>query len=499
MRNKMLGCLIACTTLFHLSSFTLLAPLQAQESAFVANQQSMAHLPGKVSHLSVVDGDLYCYSADILLKAQRSGQQLLGFWADTNYTRYQEGIDFIVRHPLSGQLFFTMADKKGRSYLYCATHEGDKLSFKQVRLGGSWLFNKGMTVHHPAFSADGKFLIFSSADKRRGQGGYDLWYCQFDGKRWSTPTNFGPRINTAGDDITPTIYRGCLLFASNGHTDDLGHHNIYATRLISNRVQGDTVGMLQIGRSRVQKLPEPLNSPSGNDFDMVIDTVAGFGYWVSSREATSDSQLFSFEGSLDGVLLWGLVSDAFNHTLAGVRVSARQGDKVVCNTFTDQDGFYRMYLQCDQYYDLCFQLDNYFVAFETINTTKTDDELLIAEARQDVHLDRLPMGERIYYEDLFGPNVDVELSYSGMERLAPLVRFLNDNPAASVQMSLTNDLTDDRTFNRLLTDQRIQSLQAYLYPLLPPTVKITIANGCAGVSGCANASGVSRLMVIVED
>lgn len=480
--------------------FPIFNTLRAQESAFEAHRQAMALLPGSVANVSVVDGELYCHSSGVLLKAQRSGQQLLGFWADTSFSKFSEGIEFAVRHPQSGKLYFTMRDKKGRSYLYCGTVEGDKHSFKRVKLGGGWLFNKGMTVHHPTFSTDGNILIFASADKQRSHGGYDLWYSQFDGKRWSKPLNLGSRINTPGDDISPSIYHDCLLFASNGHKDDANRLNLYATRLVSDHVQGDTVGMLQIGRSRVQRLPEPLNVASANDFDMAIDTASGFGYWVSSRNASaSDSQLFSFAGALDGVQLWGLVSDAFEHTLSGVQVTARQGDKVVCNTLTDQDGFYRMYLQCGQFYDISFQSDGYFVSFETVNTAKSDGELLIAEARRDVRLERLPMGERIYYEDLFGPNADVELSNAGRERLAPLVRFLNDNPATSVQMSLTNDLTDDRTFNRLLTDQRIQSLQTYLYPLIPPTVKVTIANGCAGVSGCSNASGVSRLMVVVEE
>ena len=500
MKNKLHRLTVIGVSLIFNFQFSILTPCYAQESAFSASQQSMAVLPGRVSNVSVVDGNLYCFSSEVLLRAQRSGQQLLGFWADTAFSKFAEGIDYVVRHPQSGHLYFTLRDKKGRSYLYCGTQEGDKYSVKQVRLGAGFFFSKGMTVHHPTFTTDGNILIFSSADKPRSQGGYDLWYSQFDGKRWAKPENLGKRINTAGDEITPSIYRDCLLFASNGHKDDGGKHNIYATRLISDRVQSDTVGMLNIGRSRVQKLPEPLNVASGNDFDMAIDTASGYGYWVSSRNAgSSDSQLFSFVGALDGVLLWGLVTDPFEHTLAGVRVTARQGDQVVCNTFTDQDGFYRMYLQCGQYYDLSFQLDNYFVAFETVNTEKTDGELLISEARRDVRMDRLPMGERIYLDDLFGPNVDIELSDYGMDKLAPLVRFLNDNPSTSLQMSLTNDLTDDRTFNRLLTDQRIQSLQTYLYPLIPPTVKVTIANGCAGVSGCSNASGVSRLMVVVEE
>jgi hypothetical protein len=82
--------------------------------------------------------------------------------------------------------------------------------------------------------------------------------------------------------------------------------------------------------------------------------------------------------------------------------------------------------------------------------------------------------------------------------LAPLVQFLNDNPALKVSMKLVNDLTDNRDFNVMLTDERIQSLENYLYLLLPSTAKIDIENGCIGRDGCGNASGLSRLTVLID-
>ena len=111
-------------------------------------------------------------------------------------------------------------------------------------------------------------------------------------KKWGKPENLGRRINTEKDEVTPVIYRDCLLFSSNGHSEDNGRMSIYSTRLISDKVSGDTVGMLQIGRSRVQRLPSPLNSDYADDMDMAIDTASGYGYWVSRRRANvSDSQL----------------------------------------------------------------------------------------------------------------------------------------------------------------------------------------------------------------
>lgn len=481
------------------SPLSTLHSVRAQGSAFVANRQHMAILPGNVKNVSFVDGEMYCFTSGVMLKAQRSGEQLLGFWADTAFARLGENVEYVVRHPQTGDIYFTSRDDKGRSFLYRCTAFGSKSEkVKMMRIGGG-LFNKGMTVEHPTFTDDGRVLIFSSDEAKHSEGGYDLWYVQFDGKRWSKPENLGRRVNTSKDEVTPTVYRDCLLFASNGHSEDNGRLSIYSTRLLSDRVVGDTVGMLQIGRCRVQRLPSPLNSDYADDMDMAIDTVTDCGYWVSRRTSTdTDSQLYSFSGALDGVLLWGTVTDKQDHALAGVTVMARQGKDVVCNTQTDQDGHYRVYLQCNQYYELTYQMDNYFVAFEQMNTTKGDDEYLIAEARRDVQLDRLPMGQRIYFEDLYGPDVDVELSERGMELLAPLVQFLNDNPSMKVSMSLVNDLTTDRNFNMLLTDERIQTLENYLYPLLPPTVKIDVENGCIGRDGCSNASGMSRLTVLIN-
>ena len=54
---------------------------------------------------------------------------------------------------------------------------------------------------HPALSADGNTLYFSS-DMGGGQGGMDIWYCKKDaGGVWGTPINMGDKVNTKGTSI----------------------------------------------------------------------------------------------------------------------------------------------------------------------------------------------------------------------------------------------------------------------------------------------------------
>jgi outer membrane protein OmpA-like peptidoglycan-associated protein/tetratricopeptide (TPR) repeat protein len=78
--------------------------------------------------------------------------------------------------------------------------------------------NDEYTCAHPAITKDGKTLYFIS-NMPGGYGGTDLYYCKKEADtRWSKPINAGRPINTAGNELFPTIsHNGYLYFASNGH------------------------------------------------------------------------------------------------------------------------------------------------------------------------------------------------------------------------------------------------------------------------------------------
>ena len=479
---RTLAVLLPALLLSHMS-------LVAQVSAFPATNQAMALLPDEVNNLSIVDGDLYCYASGVLLKSQRAGQQIVGFWPDTTFVKLDLEVNYVVRHPVTGDIYLTRPDRKGRSQLlrYHIDERGHG-RLKREKMGG-------LEVEHPVFTVDGRVMIFTSASGR-GSGGYDLWYSLLDKGKWSRPHNLGDRINTEGDEVSPSIYRDCLLFASTGHPESDGYLAVFSTRLITERRTADTLVELQFGRCRVQMLPEELNSPDADDYDMVCDTAVGCTYWLSNRYVSDTSSLFhSVAGSLDGVQLWGQVLDRLDNRMADVHVAAMQGGDQVCNTVTDQDGFYYLYLQANQYYELRYQKDEYYVEYDQLNTAKPADEYLIGEARHDVTLQGLPLDHRLYYSDLFGPDADVELSDYGLEQLEPLLRYLLDNPFLNVDLTLRCDLTDDATFNSLLTQQRLLTLQHLFYSSVPSSVGITLANGCP--TGCDGATGSSHLVVII--
>ena len=73
------------------------------------------------------------------------------------------------------------------------------------------------TFTHPAVSTDGKILIFAS-DRTNSIGGMDLFITRKDGEQWSPPENMGKLINTTSNELFPSLdSENNLYFSSDGH------------------------------------------------------------------------------------------------------------------------------------------------------------------------------------------------------------------------------------------------------------------------------------------
>ena len=86
---------------------------------------------------------------------------------------------------------------------------------------------ENFSTGHAALSADGRTLYFAS-DRPGGLGGSDIWRCVNNGTGWQTPENLGPRINTSGDELFPTMVGDALYFSSSAH-QNMGGLDIFVT------------------------------------------------------------------------------------------------------------------------------------------------------------------------------------------------------------------------------------------------------------------------------
>ncbi|WP_375443392.1 OmpA family protein [uncultured Fibrella sp.] len=120
----------------------------------------------------------------------------------------------------------------------------------------------------PAFSADGKTLYFAS-NRAGSVGGIDLYRANMDASgRFSRPVNMGRDINTPGDELFPFVAAdGKLYFSSDGHPG-LGKLDVFvATR------SGGVI--------RIENMGQPINSPA-DDFGLTFPEPTR-GYMASNR------------------------------------------------------------------------------------------------------------------------------------------------------------------------------------------------------------------------
>lgn len=190
-----------------------------------------------------------------------------------------------------------------------------------------------ISVGHPCASEDGKYLIFAS-DAPGGIGGRDLYYTTYDKKKeaWSIPVNMGPEINTAGDELFPTLAKnGDLIYSSNGLPGMGGLDNFRAKKVGENKWENPT------------NFGAPINSDY-NDYAL-IEASETKGYLTSERKGGQGDQfkpdLWMYELPPNFFDLKVNVSELIDKTkkIEGVRVvvtGSTAGDK--WEGLTNKDG-----------------------------------------------------------------------------------------------------------------------------------------------------------------
>lgn len=133
----------------------------------------------------------------------------------------------------------------------------------------------------PAFSRDGKTLYFAS-NRAGGVGGIDLYRTNMDASgRFSKPVNMGKDINTAGDEMFPYVSPdNKLYFASDGHPG-LGKLDLF-------------VAVRSQGVISIENLGIPFNTPQ-DDFGLIFFEDTENGFFASNREGgKGDDDIYFF-------------------------------------------------------------------------------------------------------------------------------------------------------------------------------------------------------------
>ena len=134
-------------------------------------------------------------------------------------------------------------------------------------------------IGHPSLSDDGKYLFFAS-DMPGGQGGSDIYWCEWINDQWSAPENLGPKVNSPDSENYPFMHSSGRLYFSSDRPGGKGKLDVYYT-------------MLTLGSWEIPSIvPEPINSQY-DDFAFVADEAMQTGYFSSNRGRSDDIYRFS--------------------------------------------------------------------------------------------------------------------------------------------------------------------------------------------------------------
>lgn len=139
-----------------------------------------------------------------------------------------------VVNSISDDLYPTINQDKSKLF-FCSNRENESFDIYSIDLNAEGLLHDYLTSANtvqiskevglssnsndkcPSFN--GNLVVFAS-DRDGGYGGYDLYYSQFVDNQWSTPVNFGDKINSSSDEYRPITFSffnhsNLMIFSSN--------------------------------------------------------------------------------------------------------------------------------------------------------------------------------------------------------------------------------------------------------------------------------------------
>lgn len=320
------------------------------------------------------------------------------------------------------------------------------------RAGGAWstpqkikIFSDStISVAHPTIAPDGQTLYFVS-DAKNGLGGKDIWKATIENNECKFIENLGPEINSAGDEMFPTMrYDGCLYFSSNGHT---GFGGLDIFKATPKKESGWTV----------ENMGVPINSQT-DDFGMTFEGKAEKGFFSTNRNDTKGyDAIWSFDLPEMAYLVEGKVVDEKGNVIPDASVRMVSNTGINARVQTKKDGTYRMKLDKDLDCVMLASARGYLnqkkeLTTQGLTTSKTFNvDFQLSAISKPIQMDN------IFYE--FGK---WDLTPASATGLQALVKLMKDNPNITIEIAAHTDFVGNNSANKILSEKRAKSVVDYL-------------------------------------
>lgn len=376
---------------------------------------------------------------------------------------------------------------KGNGDLYNSQYKGDYWA----KPGKMRRINKGSFRESSVSVSRDSMVLYFISNRKGGQGRQDIWvsYRTQDGRKWQTPENLGPVVNTKYNEETVEISSDGrdLYFSSKGH-NSMGGYDVFRTHRNDDGTWTEP-----------ENIGYPINTP-GDDVFFMLTPNEHFGYYASDREGGyGDKDIYEivFLGHEKPILISkenpnnliayfaepvsetdiektvnikviqlstvkGIVTDA----LSGEPIKATlelvdnaTGEVVKVVESYASTGAYSVPLPPGKDYALTAGAPDYFFHSENFIIADTSTHEVI---RKDIQLQPMGVGAKIVLNNVFFSTGKATLrpeSFSELNRLAELlVKYKN----VRVEISGHTDSQGSEGFNQKLSQRRAQSVVDYI-------------------------------------
>ncbi|MCG8581497.1 MAG: OmpA family protein [Bacteroidales bacterium] len=381
------------------------------------------------------------YMAKIDAKGEWTDPELLD---ETINTQFDEGSATMSSD--GKEMYFTRCrydnEQPRSAEMYMVSRSGGKWGEPaQIEIADSLL------VAHPAISHDGETLFFVS-DMPGGQGGKDIWKAKKGGEGgWGEPVNMGNVINTAGDEMFPSVRMdGSIYFSSNAH---VGYGGLDIYRAVFNEEKQDW---------EVHNLGRPINS-EGDDFGIAFKGLEEAGIFSSSRgsskgvdnlyEFSLPKLEFSMRGQVYSQKTDEPISDAY------LRLIGTDGTNVKLNI--RNDGSFGAKLAPATEYVFMVASKGYFNYKHKLST------IGLADNKQfEYEVGMMPMEEAIVLKNIHFAKEDPSLNNDSKQELDRLTAILGMNKAIVLEIVAHASGEGSGSQAVVLSQKRAQAVMDYL-------------------------------------
>jgi len=358
------------------------------------------------------------------------------------------------------------ADGKTLWFTACNRRSGQGMCdlYYSIWEEGNWSrpLNAGSPINsrysdkHPAISADGRILYFTS-NRPGGKGSYDIWMSEKIGGSWSDPVNLGDSVNTPGLEQSPFIHpdQQSLYFSSTGWPG-MGQGDLFLSRL---KRKGEW--------STAENLGYPINTHN-DDIGLSLNARGNRAYFASDRGEGSDTDIYAFDmpekvRPVPVSYMEGRIYDS--RSMRGIKavlqlIDLETEEAVMELESHAGEGDYLLTLPGDRDYALNVSASGYL--FYSEHFTFTGQHTQAKPLHRDVPLDPVRVGSVVILKNIFYATDSFKLEPESRAELNRIYDFLMVNSAIGVEISGHTDNTGSPEHNQVLSEQRAQNVVAYL-------------------------------------